>query len=119
MARYVTKYIKTGGQSLTVPDQSLTVREIIDRFTRGLPCPVYHESQDDDQDQDEDAHMMSQDIEDEFELRQMAIDYEESGILAAGGEPSAANVVKASGKGDQGEPEILGSPEDSQNVVNQ
>ena len=60
MARYVTKYIKTGGQSLTVPDQSLSVREIIDRFTRGLPCPVYHESQDDDQDMDEDAHMMSQ-----------------------------------------------------------
>jgi len=32
-------YEKTSGNSETIPDQSLTVRQILDRFTRGLGVP--------------------------------------------------------------------------------
>lgn len=99
-----------GGFSQTVPDEALTVREIIDRFTRGIPCPVFHESNDDDQYLDEDEHMNIQDLDD-FEKRQLMIDFEERKAPAAGGEPAAADEVKASGQGDQGEQEASPVPD--------
>lgn len=100
-----------GGSTQTIPDEALTVREIIDRFTRGLPCPVFHESNDDDQDLTEEEQMNLQDFEDDWQKRQLLIDFEERKALAAGGEPAAANEVKAGGKGDQGEPEASPVPD--------
>lgn len=111
MARYVMTKPLYGGDSQTIPDEALTVREIIDKFTRGLPCPVFHESNDDDQDLSEEEQMSLQDFEDDWQKRQLLIDFEEQNALAAGGEPAAANEVKASGQGDQGEPEASLKPE--------
>lgn len=41
-----------GGKKITVPDQSMSLKEILQRFVRGEPVPVgrdvqYHESEDD------------------------------------------------------------------------
>lgn len=111
MARYVMTKPLYGGSTQTIPDEALTVREIIDRFTRGLPCPVFHESNDDDQDLTEEEQMSLQDFEDDWQKRQLLIDFEERKALAAGGEPAADGEAKSSGKGDQGEPEASPVPD--------
>lgn len=49
------KYESDFGPSITVPDQSLTVREILDRFVSGIAPPIFQDgSYDDDADFDDD-----------------------------------------------------------------
>lgn len=46
------KYKMAGGPSMTIPDQTMSMREIMDRYARGLPLngqkiPIYNGEEDD------------------------------------------------------------------------
>ena len=49
---FETNYETNNEPSLTIPDQTMTIREILTRFSRGLPVeqkiPIYNESDSDD-----------------------------------------------------------------------
>lgn len=51
----------------TVPNQCLTVNDILDRFVRGQAVSLYRESNDDPQGLSEEEQMQLHEVEDEFE----------------------------------------------------
>lgn len=73
-----------GSKSVTVPDQSLTVKEILTRFTRGQAVPGAFYGDDDPQDLS-DEELMSQQVLEPFDERQMALEFEEQDILGSVG----------------------------------
>lgn len=63
--------------SITVPNQSLTVEDILSRFTRGQSLPLGRVSHDDPQGLSEDEQMDLHECEDEFERRDVLLSIEE------------------------------------------
>lgn len=75
------KYSKTYKPSRltnTLPNQSLSVKEILERFTRGQSLPLQKVSNDDPQGLSDEDHMDLYECEDDFERRQVLIDIEEN-----------------------------------------
>lgn len=68
-------------ETATIPNQALTVKDILERFTRGQGLPIMHESHDDPQGLSEDEHMQLYEVEDEFERRDVLISIEEDGAF--------------------------------------
>lgn len=60
-------YCKISSKTNTVPNQSLSVKQILERFTRGQSLPVGRVSVDDPQGLSDDEHMQLHQVEDEFE----------------------------------------------------
>lgn len=74
------KYKETFAPSratLTVPNQGLTVADILQRFTRGQSLPIARQSHDDPQGLSEDEQMELYECEDEFERMDTLIAIEE------------------------------------------
>lgn len=78
--KYKATY-KPSRSSLTVPNQSLTVKEILERFTRGQSLPLNRVSHDDPQNLSEDDQMQLHECEDDFERRQILLDIEEGELF--------------------------------------
>lgn len=93
--------------SFTIPDQSLSVSEILARFTRGQGISGYHPSVDDPQNLS-DEELMSQDILSPFDERQLAIDYEENALYPRG-EEHDLSVANRSGDSPTGDKEASSS----------
>lgn len=76
MIKYKPTYAPSRS-SITVPNQSLSVDEILSRFTRGMSLPLSRLSNDDPQNLSEDDQMLLHECEDDFERMQTLIDIEE------------------------------------------
>lgn len=102
--------------SYTIPDQSLSVSEILARFTRGQGISGYHPSVDDPQNLN-DEELMSQEILSPFEERQLALEYEENALYPRGEEHdlSEANRSGDSPTGDKEASSPLSGKRDSNN----
>lgn len=75
---------KGGGVSLTVPDQSYTVREILEKFTRGIPLDVQVEGSYDNPEENEMESFENAiditDVENQLALAQKEIDLKKSQV---------------------------------------
>lgn len=87
----VSDYEYNSGEVVTIPDQSLSVREIIRRFTRdNIPFPDYEEGEDDDIDGDDFLDEI-----DAFDALRESTEYLNSQKVAAGNPnptPSATSL---------------------------
>lgn len=88
---------KNSGVTSVVPDSSLSVQEIIKRFTRGQSLPCLVRSQDDDPNLT-DEEMMSLEPVDDWQLRQLVIELEEDLENSRAGKAARQQASEAIGK---------------------
>lgn len=111
---FINYTCRISSQSNTVPDQSLSVKEIIDRFTRGQSLPSFFSGSDDPQELDDD-NMMQQEVLDDFERRQLAIAFEENPNILEPEKPEQAETGEAISQQPVKAPEVREISSDSSN----
>jgi len=109
-ADLASNYEKGGGESLTIPDQSLTIRQILERFTRGQVLDVAHHDSIgyDDPDFDDvdptldpafdiiDAYNLKNEIQERQKNRQKAVEKSRQTIIDEAIEREAQTKVERS-----------------------
>lgn len=70
-------YCRISSKTDTVPNQSLSVKQILERYTRGQSLPIGRDSIDDPQGLSEEDHMRLHEVEDEFERQDILNSIEE------------------------------------------